>query len=506
MGAPHWRERRGTAYSADRQFRRPPLAERFCMTAPGYAVTSPSPIAEPVAPLPRCINARSALLLVMANMIGMGVFVTSGYFLLGVNSGWTVLTGWLVGGVTALFGAMAYAELGAMFPDNGGEYQFLTRIYHPALGFSAACGSLVVGFAAPLASFGLLFGRYFQVFWPDVSPPVAGLVLLTVLAVVQSGRLTLGQSFQDVATVGKLLLMAGLIAAGFAATVLLRTRGVPLANFDGFTAGDARQIFERPFANSLVYVSFAYAGWNSAAYVAGEILSPQRTIPRVLLLATVIVTLLYCGLNWSFLAVTPRSEIIASEAAVERFAVTAGKHLLGERGGTVVAFLIMTGFISSAGALIITGTRVTEAVGRHYRRLGILAFRRPGGGPIFAIALQWLTAAGLLICASAGTLLDYTGATLILFNMLSVLGLVVLRIRSPDQVRPYRAWGYPFTPLIFLGLQAWVLWSTVQARPVVAAWSVATILLGIVGYAAVRSSVVLGPPPAAPGDDFPAHE
>lgn len=441
----------------------------------------------------RTLDFRTGTLLVIANMIGVGAFTTSGFFLGDVRSPWAVMAGWVVGGLMALCGAFAYAEIGAALPQNGGEYYFLTRIYHPAFGFSAALASFFVGSAAPLASFGLVFGAYLQRdFLPNVPAPVSGMVLLIVTSAIHIWHLGFGHRFQNWATVGKLLLILGLISAGIVFAAVRGANDLPVENFRSITAADWQAINTMSFAGGLIFVSFAYAGWNAVGYVAGEMQSPEKTIPRTLLTATLIVTVLYCGLNWAFLISVPGPILTRSLENKERIAGLAGEYLLGASGGKAISFLIIAGLIATAGALTYTGARVTEALGNRYPALGILAARRPGGGPIVAILLQLIVAACLLVSASVDKLMTYAGFTLILFNMAVVAGVFVLRIREPNLPRPWKMWGYPITPILFLALQLWIVWNMLAGpmnrtgSGLVALFGFGTVLIGIGLYYVVR--------------------
>ena len=435
--------------------------------------------------MPR-IGITTGALLIVANMIGVGVFTTTGYMVAAIPSPLAVLLAWLVGGVAALCGALAYAELGAALPRNGGEYRFLSRIYHPALGFASGWTSLVVGFAAPLALFAMVFGKYLNVLVPGVpeffnalipgsAPVVPGLVLIAVLAAMHSVHVGTGSWLHNVFTLGKVGLLVAFIVAGLFYGDLSRLTAPADISV-------ARALASPKFAVQLVYVSFSYTGWNTAAYLAGEFRRPTRDIPWAVLAGTALTAVLYLGLNVVFLASAPLADL----AGKEEVAHVAAVSLFGQGAAKFVAFLIMAGLISAASANIMAGPRVYEAIGQEYPAFRLLAARRAGGGPVIAIILQSVLAAVMLATASFGALTTYVGVTLSLFSGATVLGVIVLRRREPALTRPYRTWGYPVTPLLFLVVEIWMVVFLVRETPMTAIVSSATIVAGLLLYVVVR--------------------
>lgn len=420
-------------------------------------------------------------LLIVANIIGVGVFMTTGYMVDALQSPPAVLLVWGLGGIAAFCGALTYAEMGATLQLNGGEYQLLSRIYHPVVGFVAGWVSLVAGFSAPLASYAIAFGDYLARIFPDVSKLGASLGLIACCAVVHALHITWGSRFHNAFTIGKILLILLFIVSGLA-----------LGDWGRLTAPAPQSFGEAVasplFAVQLVYVSFAYAGWNAAGYLAGEFRRPGKDILRSVVFGTSIVTILYLGLNIVFLIAAPR-EALAGQRTVAHVAAT---HLFGESGGKLVSGLLVIGLVSTVSANLVAGPRVYEAMGRDYSRLRFLSVRRTAGGPIFAIALQSALgatfAAGMILFADLKDLLDYIGITLSLFAGLTVLGVMVMRYREPDLPRPYRTWGYPVTPLLFLALEGWMLFFVVRSAPIAAAYGAGTILTGLVLYAIVGPS------------------
>jgi basic amino acid/polyamine antiporter, APA family len=426
------------------------------------------------------LGLRTASLLVVATMIGTGVFTTTGFLLRDLGSQPAVLLAWLLGGLAAACGSLAYAELVAALPHNGGEYRLLGRIYHPALGFIAGFVSLVVGFAAPIAASAIAFGEYLNLaLGSDQIPPlVSGVALVIGTSVLHSIRLATGRRLQDLFTLLKALLILLFILGGVFAIAPERLLG------DGEPPVlDA--LFSPAFAVGLIYVSYAYSGWNAAAYVAGEVHDPGRQLPIALVVGTLTVTLLYLGVNAVFLGAAPPEELAAAN---ERVGHVAAIHVFGESGGRLLSGLIALGLVSTVGALVMTGPRIYEAMGRDYRAMAWLARRVDGGGPLIAIWLQSSLALLMLITASFETLVSYAGFTLSVFAALTVAGVFVLRMREPDLIRPYRTWGHPFTSLAFIALMGWMVLHTIHERPLVVAIGTATVGLGWLAYRLARRS------------------
>ena len=365
--------------------------------------------------------------------------------------------------------------MGAALPDNGGEYQLLGRIYHPALGFCAGWVSLVAGFSAPIAAASLAFGHYAGAVLPGVSPLFAAVLLLGLFTTTNLLDVRTTGIVQNLFTLGQVVLIVGLIGLGL-------SLGEPAQIAAGGAVPLGAALASPAFAVGLIYVSFSYSGWNAAAYVAGEMREPGRNVPRALLLGAGAVVLLYVLLNVVFLgAVEP-----AALAGVVEVGHVAASALLGPAGGAVLSVTIALGLAASVGALIFTGARIYEAMGRRYPRLGFLAVRSRREAPVHAVLLQSAVALVLIVTASFDALLLYVGLTLSLFTGLTVAGVFVLRRSHPELARPYRVLGYPLTPLVYLALVVWAAVHTVSERPVVALAGAITLLLGLVLYLWVR--------------------
>ena len=253
-------------------------------------------------PPKRTIGFLTASSIVIANIIGTGIFTSLGFQLVDIQAGFPLLMLWIIGGIVALCGALCYGELSAALPRSGGEYNFLSQIYHPALGFMAGFISATVGFAAPIALAAMAFGEYFAGVFGIGSPVLLSFVVVWVVTAFHLGNLRVGSAFQNLSTLVKLLLIGALITTG-----LFANTKQPISFFPAH--GDTIAIFGAPFAVALVYVMYSYSGWNAAAYITGEIKKPEKNVPRSLLMGTGIVVVIYVLLNAVFLATTPVQEL-----------------------------------------------------------------------------------------------------------------------------------------------------------------------------------------------------
>lgn len=412
--------------------------------------------------------------LVMANMIGTGVFTSLGYQVGPLPSAFVILMLWGLGGVVAFCGAMSYAELAATLPRSGGEYNFLSRIYHPAAGFMAGFVSVTVGFSAPIALAAIAFGRYLHAAVPSIPPGVASTVIVLIAALAHSLTVRAGGNFQVVVTTAKVTLICGFIVAGFWLTKPGDFAPQP---------GDANLFFSGSFAISLMYVLYSYSGWNAAAYIVGEVKNPQKTVPRALLTATGFVTVLYVLLNAVFL----RSAPLADYAGKTEVGEIAATHVLGAEGGRILSILISLGLCSTISAMTWAGPRVAQTVGRDYSVLAFLSRTSPGGVPRVALGLQTALVLGLLWTSSFESVLIYAQYALLLCGFTTVLGLFVLRIRQPDLPRPFRCVGYPFTPAIYLLVNLFALVYSAIEKPWQALAGFGTLAVGLALFFLARN-------------------
>ncbi len=404
-------------------------------------------------------------------MIGTGVFTSLGFQVGDLPTGFAIMALWAVGGLCALCGALCYGELAAALPRSGGEYHFLSVIYHPAAGFLAGWISATVGFAAPVALAAMAFGKYLGAVLPGVPAVSLSLGVVWVITLILLGDLKVGSAFQNGATLLKIALIVTIVAAGF-----LLPQAQPISFLPA--PGDLRLITSGPFAVSLVYVMYAYSGWNGSVYIVGEVRDPARNLPLSLGLGTAVVAVLYLALNAAFLRSTPTAEM----AGKVEVALVAGTHIFGAAGAKIMAVLICAGLVSAISAMMWTGPRVTMAMGEDLHALRWLGRRTAHGIPARAVLMQAAIASGLLLTASFAKVLTYVQFSLIVSSFATVLGVIVLRWTRPELPRPYKTWGYPFTPLIFLAISAWMMAHILRSNPRESLAGLATMAAGLAVY------------------------
>lgn len=404
-------------------------------------------------------------------MIGTGIFTSLGFQVTDLPSAFVICLLWAVGGLCAMCGALCYAELATALPRSGGEYHFLGTIYHPSLGFMAGWVSATAGFAAPVALAAMAFGNYLAGVWPGVPPLPASLAVLWLATPLLLGDTTLGGRFQTSMTVLKVLLILGVIGAGCCAGHWQPVSFLP-------QSGDGRLIVGAPFAVSLVYVMFAYSGWNASTYIAGEVRNPARVLPLSVGIGTLLVMGLYLAVNAAFLRSTPMADM----AGKVEIALIAGPHLFGTAGTRIMAALICLGLISTVSAMMWIGPRVMVVMGEDLRGLRWFAGRNHRGTPVRATLAQFALVNVFLLTASFDQVLTCATFVLQLCSFLTVLGVCVLRHTRPDLPRPYRTWGYPVTPWLFLIVTAWMLWHIFRSKPAESLVGLGIAALGLLLY------------------------
>src|SRR5438067_1461080 len=304
------------------------------------------------------ISPLTATCIVVANMVGTGIFTSLGFQIAGLPTGFAILALWIAGGICALCGALSYAELGAALPRSGGEYNFLSVIYHPALGF--------------------------------------------------------------------------------------------------------------------------LAGWNASAYIVRELRDPARTVPLSVGVGTIVVVILYVAMNAVFLRTTPTAEM----AGKQQVALIASTHIFGAAGGKIMGLFICLGLISSVSGMMWIGPRITAAMGEDLSALSWLGRRNRHAVPVNAILMQFAIVLVLLLTATFETAVNYVQFSLTLCSTLTVVGLFVLRWRKPELSRPYRTWGYPVTPLVFLAISIWMMEHLLadSSTRAPSLWGLAMMALGLLVY------------------------
>ena len=421
------------------------------------------------------LGVPTATAVVIAAMVGSGVFTTLGFQVAEIRSTFAIMMVWLVGGVIALCGAFTYGELGAALPRSGGEYHLLRRVYTPALGFLSGWVSATVGFAGPSALAAMALASYTGTFIPGIPENhlAAGAVL--GFSLIHASSLQVGTTFQNLLTVLKVGLILGFVGAAFTVD---QVQGITLWP----QAGDAGLITGPAFAIALIFVSYAYTGWNAAIYIAGEIKQPSRTLPRSLLLGTLTVTALYALLNYVFLRTVPMDEL----AGQIEVGFLAGVHIFGEAGGQVTAAIIAGLLASTVSAYVFLGPRILMVMGEDMPALTWLSVKSQRGLPVNAFVFQTLVTLAFIYTSTFDQVMLYASILLIANSTLAVAGVYVLRRNEPNLPRPYRTWGYPVTPAVFLAVNIWTLMYVLRTRTFESFVGLVILGVGLTLYAAVQ--------------------
>jgi APA family basic amino acid/polyamine antiporter len=438
--------------------------------------------------LERRLGPLDASAIVIANVIGVGIFITPGIIAQNVPHPFGILGVWLAGGVLAFAGAMAYAELAALRPRSGGEYVYLREAYGPLTGFLSGWTSFVAGFSGAIAASAVAFAAYLGRFIPacgDATPlltiplPLVPMVISrqTIVAVGLIALLT----FVHVRGLGPgRIVQNGLASVKVAALALLIVIGFVSGS------GHAAQIVAPGDAHvagillALVPVMFTYSGWNAAAYVAEEIRDPGRNIPLALGLGTAAVTVIYLGLNALYLFALPAPALAEIDGTLID---TVATRLFGFVAGNVVAGFTLVSIAASVSAMVLAGPRVYFAMGRDRLFPAAAARVHPRfHAPAGAIVAQAIWSSVLVVCGTVSQLVSYTGTALVLFAGAAVAAVFVLRRRYPDAERPFRAWGYPWSPAVFVAASAVMFGNEVWRNPGPSGAGLAIIAAGVPVY------------------------
>lgn len=410
----------------------------------------------------------SAAALVVANMIGIGVFTTLGLQLDMLGNTWTILSLWVIGGLIALLGAFSYAELGTKFPKSGGEYHFLSKIYHPFLGYLSGWVSLTVGFATSIALSAMAMGAYLKHMFPFSSLWI-GLGSIVLLSLIHSFNIRQSSFFQNIFTLLKVLFIVFLIFSGFFLT--------SDANAFDFSETWKIEIFSPAYAVALIYVMHAFSGWNAAAYIVDEIDRPKRNLPLALIGGTILVSILFIFLQMAFLNQVKFSGLAGN---IEVGQIVAEK-MFGNGGGSIVGGLIALMLVANISAMIWVGPRVTRAMADKYAIWQFFAKDNPSKIPVRAIWLQAFISILMVVTSSFEQILTYSGFILQLFTTLTVAGVIVARVKKIGQ-KGYNSPAYPWVQIIFLAFSIWVLVYLIYAKPYESMLGLVNLLAGALSY------------------------
>jgi basic amino acid/polyamine antiporter, APA family len=411
-------------------------------------------------------------MIVAGSMIGSGIFIVSADITRNVGSAGWLIAVWLITGFMTLTAALSYGELSAMFPKAGGQYVYLKEAFNPLAGFLYGWSFFAVIQTATIAAVGVAFSKFLAYIVPGLGPEniladlgfitinagqLVSIVLITFLTYINTKGIEGGKMIQTTFTVVKLLSLFGLIIFG----LLLAAKGsiwnanwtdawqMTSRNAEGTVIGGvAGSAILGAIAASMVGSIFSSDAWNNVTFIAGEVKNPKRNIGLALFLGTLVVTIIYVSANLMYISVLPLNEI--ASAPQDRVAVAASKAIFGDIGTYVIAVMIMISTFGCNNGLILAGARVYYTMakdGLFFKKTGEL---NKNNVPEFALWIQCIVASVLCLSGKYGDLLDMISFVVVMFYALTILGIFILRKKRPDAERPYKAFGYPLLPAIYI--------------------------------------------------------
>lgn len=446
-----------------------------------------------------------ATMVVAGSMIGSGIFIVSADITRNVGSGGWLIFVWLITGFMTLTAAVSYGELSAMYPKAGGQYVYLKEAFNPLAGFLYGWSFFAVIQTATIAAVGVAFSKFAGYFFPILElkdenilttigafkiypAQLLSIVLIIFLTYINTKGIKGGKLIQTTFTVTKLLSLFGLIVFGF---LLAAKSDIWNANWqdawsmkslaaDGTTLPVTGAAMLGAIAAAMVGSIFSSDSWNNVTFIAGEIKNPQRNIGLSLFLGTLIVTIIYVTANLMYMSVLPLHDIAFAQQ--DRVAVAASNVIFGHIGNYVIAVMIMISTFGCNNGLILAGARVYYTMaqdGLFFKKAGVL---NKNAVPEWALWAQCVIASILCLSGKYGDLLDMVAFVVVIFYVLTIIGIFVLRKKRPDAPRPYKAFGYPILPAIYILMGAAFCIALILQKPTYAGWGLGIVLLGIPLY------------------------
>jgi APA family basic amino acid/polyamine antiporter len=431
--------------------------------------------------LERKLGLFPATNIVVANMIGAGIFTTSGLLMSGLNDPVLMLILWAAGGIIALCGALSYGELGAAMPGAGGEYLFLSKLYHPVFGFLSGWVSFIVGFSAPIAASALGFSEYFTravpgfAVWlenagitgPALTKKILAVSIILIFTFIHYRGIKYGARIQNILTLLKILLIVILLTAGFSSGK---------GDFSNFAKGGTGLAGWKTIGLSLMWIMFAYSGWNASTYLGAEIKNPSRNLPGSLIYGTIIVLILYLGINILYVyGIEPE----AMKGVISVGGLAMG-NLFGKSAEVLFSILIAFALFSSLSAFIMIGPRVYYSMAKDGLFFKSAAkIHKKFQVPSNSILLQCLIAVILVLSGTFEQVLTYMGFALGIFPVLAVMGIWKLRRNNPEALRIN---GFPLVQIIYVAAGILILVLSFLERPLESSIALVTVLVGIPFY------------------------
>jgi APA family basic amino acid/polyamine antiporter len=440
--------------------------------------------------LERKLGLFPATNIVVANMIGAGIFTTSGLLMSGLNDPLLMMILWAAGGIIALCGALSYGELGAAMPGAGGEYLFLSKLYHPVFGFLSGWVSFIVGFSAPIAASALGFSEYFTravpglAVWPqnagitgpELTKKILAVSVILIFTFIHYRGIKYGARIQNVLTLLKVLLIVVLLTAGFSSGK---------GDFSNFAKGGilpSGLAGWKTIGLSLMWIMFAYSGWNASTYLGAEIKNPSRNLIGSLIYGTIIVLILYLGINILYVyGIEPE----AMKGVISVGGLAMG-NLFGKSAEVLFSILIAFALFSSLSAFIIIGPRVYYSMAKDGLFFKSVAkIHKKFQVPSNSILLQCLIAIILVLSGTFEQVLTYMGFALGIFPVLAVMGIWKLRKTNPEALRIK---GFPVIQIIYITAGILILFLSFLERPFESSIALVTVLVGIPFYFLFKKS------------------
>ncbi|WP_294312542.1 amino acid permease [uncultured Chryseobacterium sp.] len=415
------------------------------------------------------IGWKTAVAIVVSNMIGTGIFTTLGFQLTDITNTYSIFLLWAIGGILALFGAFCYAELGSHFKGNGGDFIYLKETYHPLLGYLVSWISLIIGFSSPVALAALAMSKYLSAFDFSFGNGFAiGIIFL--ISLFLSFSLQASSRFHNFFTCIKVAFIMVLIILG----VGLSESG-PVGNSLRFDNSWQDEIMLPAFATSLVFVTYSYTGWNSASYIAGEIKDVHKNLPKSLIVGTVFVTVCYILVNFIMLKHAPASQLAGKEDVM----VEVANNMLGKTFGKVVNIFIALQLVATISGYLWVGSRLTQAFAKDNRLWKSLSVGNKKGIPVRAIFTHAVIAALIILTGSFKEIFVYTAFILQLFASLAISTAYFIK---KDQRKIFKSNLFYVFPTVFLLFSVYILYFTFIHNPKESLIGLGIVALGIFLY------------------------
>ena len=411
------------------------------------------------------IGWKTAAALVISNMIGTGVFTSLGYQISDLKNTTSILLLWSIGGILALMGAFIYSELASKFKQSGGDYIYSSRTFHPLFGYLSSWISLFVGFSAPISLAALAMGKYLNIFGFDLGKEFA-IAMILIVAIFQSFSLNLSSKFQNIFTILKVVFIIFLIAIGFYYTPEVQPNAIL---FDSSWKGE---LLLPAFATSLVYVTFAYTGWNSASYIVEEINQPKKNLPKALFIGVIFVTISYVLLNYVFLKHASATAL----SGQENVANISFANLLGNNVKWVSCFIALQLIATISGYLWI-GSRLTQATARENKLWSFMAKENKNRIPVRAIWVH--TAISILLIFSGDFEVIFTYTSFVL-QILATLAVCTAFFIKQDELTIIKSKFFYVLPALFLAFSLYICYFVLMQKPKESLFGLGIIALGII--------------------------